>query len=288
MVASTGQRTVWQIDPKHTEAYCVRAAAHCGMGQLDSGLADYKKALEIDPKSGAYTGCAFVHIQLRDYDLAINECDRALELDPKQFLGYATRGTAYVFKGQFSKALADLDRAIEIAPQWAPGYSGRGFLYLRKGDLTRAITDCTKAIQLDPSSPDAYNYRAQALLPEGKYGLVLGDLDQALKLTPEDPALSARLALILAAAPDAKLRDAKRAVALATKACELTNWKNSMCLGTLAAAHAESGQFEEALKWAKRGLELAPDEEKQNFRLAIELFQAKRPYRLSRSTETRG
>jgi serine/threonine-protein kinase len=80
---------------------------------------------------------------------------------------------------------------------------------------------------------------------------------------------------------DEKIRNGKVAVECATKACELTGYKEFKALDVLAAAHAEAGNFGEALKWANKGLELAPEARKKHFRDAIELYKANTPFRMN-------
>jgi hypothetical protein len=88
----------------------------------------------------------------------------------------------------------------------------------------------------------------------------------------------------LATCPDARYRDGKLAVAAATRAAELTNWKDRNVLETLAAAYAEAGDFASAVHWQQRARErfvamgFSPNFNQD--RLA--LYQASKPLRMRR------
>jgi hypothetical protein len=73
----------------------------------------------------------------------------------------------------------------------------------------------------------------------------------------------------------------------ASRACELTHWKNAGMLDTLAAAHAECGQFPEAIKWQTKALELANKRQTEEFRRRLQLYQTKRPYRQPKGNEAK-
>jgi hypothetical protein len=80
-------------------------------------------------------------------------------------------------------------------------------------------------------------------------------------------------------APDAKLRDGQRALLYAKRACDLTEWKNPYCLGTLAVAYAETGNFDEAVKWEQKCIEAGlPENELKQARQELDLFNQKKPY----------
>ena len=79
----------------------------------------------------------------------------------------------------------------------------------------------------------------------------------------------------------AKVRDGKKAVENAAKACELTSWKGAYYLATLAGAYAEAGNFDDAVKWQKRALESAQyqKEEGDQARQRLKLFEDRKPCR---------
>jgi tetratricopeptide (TPR) repeat protein len=91
-----------------------------------------------------------------------------------------------------------------------------------------------------------------------------------------------RLAWLLATCGDDSVRDGKKAIELATKAGELVEWKDPDSFGTLAAAYAEAGQFQDAVKWQKKALEhlqgLSPAAI-ELFQGRLKLYQAGKPYR---------
>ncbi len=101
-----------------------------------------------------------------------------------------------------------------------------------------------------------------------------------IHLDPKDATAYNCRAWIWGTCPEAEYRDGKKAVESATRACELTEWKDAFPLGTLAAANAEAGDFDAAVKWQTKanGLYVDPaDKVKGEERL--KLYQEKKPYR---------
>jgi Flp pilus assembly protein TadD len=93
------------------------------------------------------------------------------------------------------------------------------------------------------------------------------------------PAAIVGLALSFIPAAD-KHRDGKRAVESATRACELTNWKEANCIDTLAAAYAEAGDFAKAVVWQEKAKALFVSEPDQRTgEEHLKLYQSKKPCR---------
>jgi serine/threonine-protein kinase len=120
----------------------------------------------------------------------------------------------------------------------------------------------------------------KALIARGHRDEAIAELQAGIKLKPKDPDVLKDVSWFLATSPHSKQRDGKAAVEFATKACELTEWKNPDYLNTLAAACAESGDFDAAVKWQTKAIDLLADQnEKGDYSARLKLYQEKKPYR---------
>ena len=99
-------------------------------------------------------------------------------------------------------------------------------------------------------------------------------------LDPRDASAWDFLAQILATSSEDSLRSGSQAVDAASKACKLTEWKKPGYLNTLASAYDEAGDFDSAVTWQTKAIELEADA-KQKKRIArrLKLYQEKKPYR---------
>ena len=75
--------------------------------------------------------------------------NRALELDPRSAATYFNRGNAWFAGGDADKALADFEQAIKINPNVAPVWNNAGNARFIKGDIDGAIASYNRAIELD-------------------------------------------------------------------------------------------------------------------------------------------
>jgi len=237
--------------------------------QADQAGASYKQGMEALGNS--------------KWDEALKLFTKAIDADPKHVASYIGRGRAYYAKQQYDKSIADCDQAISLDPMNAEAFYYRGRDYQFKGVADRAIEDYSSAIRLDPKHAQAFanrGYLHHELKKE--YELAKKDYEEAMKLDPKIANVHNNLAWLLATCPEAKIRDGKAAVASATKACEMTQWKAHLFLDTLAAAHAEAGNFSEAVKWQKKALEKTdefPKEEVEKAKDRLKLYKDGKPYR---------
>ena len=137
-----------------------------------------------------------------------------------------------------------------------------------------------RSIEPDPVPPDPSG-QARYWTERGEYGPARAASEEAMELDPTDESPLNELAWLLATCPDAKVRDGKTAVELATRACEITGRTDAACLDTLAAAYAEIGDFQGAVRVQTEAItKLSPgDPELAGFRARLRLYETGKPYR---------
>jgi TonB family protein len=104
--------------PRPTEDFAFyhnRANASFVLGEYDSAIADYSKAIELNSKvSTIFFSRAFAYFNKKNYARAISDFDKAIELDPKESMSYFKRGSALEKNGNLERALSDYQKAIEL------------------------------------------------------------------------------------------------------------------------------------------------------------------------------
>jgi tetratricopeptide (TPR) repeat protein len=270
-----------QKDAKDAFAYGSRGVVLQEQGDADAALKDYAEAIHLQPESPTwhiYRGTLYQG--KNDIKKAIADFDEAVRLKPKQALGYCWRADAYRSSGDLDHAMADYTKAIMLDSEDPDSLNARGEIYEAKKEYDSAIKDFTAAIKLDRKFAGAYNNRGIVYKKTKEYKRALADYRTALKLDPKSDGALNNLAYLMAACPDEKVRDGKKAIEYATKACERADWKRWEMLDTLAIANAEAGNFTEATRLEKKAMELGvpdkPDQEALTERL--KLFEASKPY----------
>jgi tetratricopeptide (TPR) repeat protein len=183
------------------------------------------------------------------------------------------------------KGLADLAAQFLGQGSWDPvptdsmGWSRRGSMYLSREQYTEAIADFDEGIRLDPRFALNYAERGLAYAQLGRFEEAIADYERANQYDHGDFCTLSNLAWMHATCRDNRFRNGENALDLATRACELSGFTQWTSLGALAAAYAECGTFDEAVKWARESLRLAPEEEREGCKSRLRLYQEEQPYR---------
>jgi tetratricopeptide (TPR) repeat protein len=271
-----------RLDPTNFLALLNRGALHGVHGDYDKGLADDNKVIALRPDLALpYCNRASCYQHKGEIDKAIADLDIYLRLKPTDPVALRARASMrHLNKKDLDRALADLNESVRLCPQVGDAFACRAAVWQDKGDYVKAAADFGEAIRLMPQTGRLHCGRGVALQLQRSYTLAIADFDTALWLNANDVEALNDKSWLLATCPDAKFRDGKKAVELANRACELAEWKVPGCLGTLAAACAEAGDFANAVKHQTKALENA--DYARDFGVAarerLKLYQAGTPY----------
>ena len=144
-----------ELNPVYGEAY-LRYGVAIGISEPEKAILNLSKALELDPTNPeAYfeRGCIFQRnfsMELEERtQKAILDFSKAIELDPVYHKAYLERGETYRFLKKFEKALKDMDKAIELAPAFSEYYMYRGLYFYDMKIYQKALADINQFMRLN-------------------------------------------------------------------------------------------------------------------------------------------
>jgi tetratricopeptide (TPR) repeat protein len=148
-------------------------------------------------------------------------------------------------------------------------------------DDDKAIADFSAVVRLAPNNANAYARRAAAYQHKKSYDEAVADFTQALRFDSSVASTNNNAAWLMATCSEERFRDGRKAIDLATKACELSDWKSADRLDALAAAYAETGDFDAAIQWQSKALEMNPSDAEviKGMKERLALYKDHHPYR---------
>ena len=262
-------------------------------GWLESGKADCDKAVELDAENlDAYLNRARICLALKDYDQAKKDLDYLQEKRPEiPDIAFLKMDLAIQEK-RVGDAIAELERLVQLNPENRLLLMQLASMYQMDDRPRKALRIADRLINVEPTDWQALRLRGDVLLALGRHADAINDYEEAVKNIPEDEedlsGVLNNLSWVLSTSPEDSVRNGDRALETGLRACELTEYKKSHILSTLAAAYAELGQFDKAIEWSSKAVELGAKEETEQLdQLKEELknYQDKKPWREKKETE---
>jgi FOG: TPR repeat len=226
-------------------------------GRVDEAARTYAAALKLKPDlADVHLNFGALLSRQQKWVEAIAEFGAALRSDPSNANIHFNLGAAYNARGEFDEAAKHYAEACRLRPEDTEARENLGLLLLSQGQPNEAIGCFQENVRLQPNAKAHYEV-ALALDASGQGGKAIIEYREAVRLSPTTPLYMNDLAWALATNPDEKMRDNKEAVRLAEDACRLSGGREPRFFGTLDAAYAGAGRFEEAISTANKARELA-------------------------------
>jgi tetratricopeptide (TPR) repeat protein len=283
--------------PKSAAILKTRAKVHAENKDAKQAKADMDLALSLaESDVDGLLMRARLLLQTDELDQARKDVESAIELDANRADAVLLRSAISTRQERYADAINDLQTILRALPKDAPKDTGLlmqiGLLYSQDNRPTQAIKVFDEIVKAEPSYWEAYRLRGDTRLGIGDHANAIADFEKALKYVPSDEddrsGVLNNLSWVLSTSPIDNLRDGKRALEYAEEACKLTKYEKPHILSTLAAAHAELGDFDAAVEWSKKCVELAKKlNEPQTEQMENELksYLDKKPWR--EKTETK-
>ncbi len=277
-----------KLNPTYALAYNNLGVALKQIGKFEEAIEQYKQALRLEPD----------YVEARDnlgnalrltgrMTEAIEQYELVLRLQPDSAEARYNLAIALTQQDKIEEAVRQYEQVVQIDPDFFAARCNLGEMLLQQGKVQEAVDQYKQAVRIRPDFAEVHNDLAIALLQQGSTAEAIKQYEQALRLKPDYPKVQNSLAWQLATLEQAEGGDPARAVALAERACELTDHRVPSALDTLATAYAAVGRFNDAIVTAQQAVELARTDGQtqlvEEIEIRLRLFQNGQPYHQSQA-----
>jgi len=179
------------LNPRDPRARAERAKVCCALGKFDEAIADYKKAIELQPDNVDFhmdLANATIHrpdVLRRDLAAALHHARLAVEIAPKNLRAQHMAALACNARGMRDEAREHLRIFAALGPKTAEDFQGFGIMLFRLGDLKDSLAALQKARDLDPANCWIHYALAETLDAMGEYDRGLAAIEQAIQMNPD-------------------------------------------------------------------------------------------------------
>jgi len=273
---------VVEANPNAPVGYLLRARLKVLADDTKGALEDLDQVLVMAPRTiPALMMRAGLYFENEDVDSAIADTNRVLRLDSNNVQAILLRSTLYAAQEKYTEAIRDLETILRRDDNNLAVLLQIGFFHQANKKPRKAIETFDEVLKKDPNNLMAIRSRSDAMLSVGDHKGAIEGYEKAMAIKDDDDGILNNYAWVLATSPKDDLRDGEKSLELAKKACEVTEYSRPHILSTLAAAYAETGDFENAKKWSQKALDIADGDPEMIDHLEKELesFKAEKPWR---------
>ncbi len=205
-----------------------------------------------------------------------------VRINPRADNAQNNLGRALCLQSNLTEAIEHYEAALQANPRLEAAHFNLGIALKALGRDDEAISHLAATARLSPGHVETYTELCELLVQHGRVSDAIEGYRRALRYSPDSAILLNNLAWLLATSERAELRNGTDAVRYAERACQLSEYRLIPMVGTLAAAYAEAGRFDEAIMTGEQTRDLALAAGQTNLaeinaRL-LEIYRTRRPF----------
>jgi Tfp pilus assembly protein PilF len=250
-------------------------------GRLDEAYREIETADKMRPNfPETLAALGYYYREAGDAERAAGFFEKSLSLDSRNWSAHNYYGVMLFRQGKYDEALRHFQAAIDIYPLNFQALTNSGAVEFSRGNLALAKEHFEKAIEANPLYAEAHYNLALILTREGDFKDAVTHYGKCLEIATDDSDSLGNLAWLLATCPDDSIRNGRRALELAQRLERLAEKPYPRLFDILAAAYAETGQFDKAVQMAERSVQLTVNEDPAGNmrRRLVNLYRSGKPY----------
>ncbi|MDR2345325.1 MAG: tetratricopeptide repeat protein [Planctomycetaceae bacterium] len=227
--------------------------------------------------------------EMKKFDKAMKDIDNAINLigennkqqiQPLKIL----QVQILISADKFDEAIKLLDKLEENSANDVTIKILRVEVFQNQKKYEDAINIVESLLSQEPNNIALLKLKGNILLSMHRHLDAVKIFEEVIKADPADKTALNNLSWILSTSPIDMVRNGKRALELAERACQLTDYKAAYILSTLAAAYAELGDYTKAIEFSQKSIELSADdpnvsERVESLKEELETYKKNMPYR---------
>jgi tetratricopeptide (TPR) repeat protein len=245
-------------------------------GDFGAAVNEYTQSLRNKEDSDVHMKRGRAYMKLGFYPDAAYDFTTVISYGgDRAYIGYAERAKAYVELGKYKEALKDIDKARSHTEISAELDRAMAEIYYKTADYNTAKVYVQRAVSATPDDAALYMLRAKLFYKTRDANQAVADYEKAISLNPNYTEAKKELAMALATCPVSIYRNGTKAVELANQLYASEDSSDNAVI--LAAAYAETGDFDKASELLTKASEKEKDLVKQDdMRVYLKAYQEKR------------
>ncbi|MGI6402026.1 MAG: tetratricopeptide repeat protein [Thermoguttaceae bacterium] len=265
--------------------------AQVDRGQFYALIGDHDAAIDVfTTLIDKYKGPALnllrgsVYVEKREYDKALADANQALRHNANSLPALRFKGVVYLQMEKYNEAIQlfeQIRRQTKSNDEKIEATCQIAFARSKQGHYKAAVELLKKELEKDPKNTSVLRSLGDMELLYGHWAEAQRIYTELLEIDPDDAGVLNNYSWLLCTCPDEEFRDGALALEYGKKAAERTHYNRAYILSTLAAAYAENGDFESARKWSQKALDIADefDENLESLKQELESYKEDKPWR---------